>query len=134
MTGAGRWAWWAAFGALVALSLATGVTKLVRMPAEMALFRGAGFSDALTLAFGALQVAGGLLLLHRRTRRAGAALMAATFAVAAWVVWQSGMRAFFGLSLAFVLLALLPVWHPSPPDRSGAQARGPVSGTPGGRS
>ena len=51
------------FAALVLLSLATGITKLVRLPAEMALFRAAGFSDPLTIAFGVVQTAGGVLLL-----------------------------------------------------------------------
>ena len=100
------------FAALVLLSLATGITKLVRLPAEMALFRAAGFSDPLTIAFGVVQTAGGVLLLWPPSRRIGAGIMVATFCVASWVVWTAGTIAFFVVSLLFILLAALPLWPP----------------------
>jgi hypothetical protein len=99
------------FAVLVPLSLATGIAKLVRLPAEMALFRAAGFSDTPTIAFGVLQTMGGLLL-WPRSRRIGAGIMVATFCVASWVVWTGGTSAFFLVSLLFILLAALPFWPP----------------------
>lgn len=98
------------FAMLVLLSIATGITKLVRLPAEMALFQAAGFPDALTIGFGVLQVAGGLALLLPKTRKVGAGVMLGTFCVASWVVWVSGSFGFFLLSLAFIVLATLPLW------------------------
>lgn len=101
---------WIAFAGLVLLSLATGLTKLVQLPAEMELFRSAGFEDVWTVAFGCLQLAGGLLLIFPASRRTGALIMMATFAVASWVVWTSGMKGFFVVSLGFIMLATLPFW------------------------
>lgn len=102
---------WIAFGILILLSLSTGITKLIQLPAEMQLFRGAGFSDFWILVFGWLQVAGGLLLIWPMSRKTGAVIMMATFAVASGVVWMSGMTGFFVVSLAFILLATLPFWR-----------------------
>jgi uncharacterized membrane protein YphA (DoxX/SURF4 family) len=101
---------WIAFAGLVLLSLLTGLTKLVQLPAEMELFRSAGFEDIWTVAFGCLQLAGGLLLIFPASRRAGALIMMITFAVASWVVWTSGMWGFFTVSLGFIVLASLPFW------------------------
>jgi hypothetical protein len=98
--------------ALVLLSFATGIAKLVRLPAEMALFRAAGFNDTLTVVFGSIQTMGGLLLLWSPSRRIGAAIMVATFCVASWVVWTAGPIAFFVISLLFIVLAVLPLLSP----------------------
>lgn len=94
-------------GAVVLLSLATGITKLVRMPAEMELFGGAGFPDAATIAFGVVQVVGGLLLIVPATRRVGAVVMAVTFAVASGVVFANGMIVFGLVSLSFIAAAVV---------------------------
>lgn len=91
---------------LVLLSVATGVTKLIQLPAEMALFGGAGFSVAAILIFGVVQVAGGLAVAHPRTRRTGAWVMAATFVVATGVVFLAGMVGFGLFSLLFIALAV----------------------------
>jgi uncharacterized membrane protein YphA (DoxX/SURF4 family) len=101
---------WIALAFLVLLSVSTGITKLVQLPAEMELFHGAGFGDTLTLAFGGIQLAGGLLLIFPASRRVGAWVMVITFAIASWVVWTSGMVGFFFVSLTFILLATLPLW------------------------
>lgn len=103
-------------GALVLLSISTGLTKLVRMPAEMELFAGAGFSDEVTIGFGVVQLLGGLLLLRTATRRIGAVTMAMTFSIATVVVFINGMIPFGVASLLFIAAALYHVRHPELPE------------------
>ncbi len=90
---------------LILLSLATGITKLIQMPEEMELFRGAGFPDALTIVFGVIQVVGGLLLTLTNYRSYGALIMMITFVVASIVVFVNGMLGFGLFSLLFIALA-----------------------------
>lgn len=102
--------WYLLFSVLVLLSLSTGITKLVQFPAEMALFRNSGFSDSVTIVFGFLQTAGGLMLIWPRSRKYGSVVMATTFLMASFVVLKSGMMIFFFFSLLFIILATLPFW------------------------
>lgn len=99
------WGFKILLGALVLLSVATGVTKLIALPEEMALFRGAGFPDLLTYVFGGVQVVGGLLLVPARTRRVGAAIMTATFAVATAILFLAGNLMFGVVSILFIAAA-----------------------------
>lgn len=94
---------------LVLLSVATGVTKLIQLPAEMELFANAGWPVWLILAFGVVQVAGGLSLIPKRTRAIGAWVMVATFIVASVVVFLDGRTVFGLVSLLFIALAALPL-------------------------
>ncbi|MEQ1900778.1 MAG: hypothetical protein ABL866_08600 [Devosia sp.] len=107
----------ALFVILVLLSISTGVTKLVQLPAEMQLFQNAGWGVPVILAFGVLQLAGGLMLIWPPSRRYGAVVMIATFAVASAVVFINGLMAFFAFSLLFIVLAILPLL-PDGPERA----------------
>lgn len=91
---------------LTALSIMTGLVKLAQMEEEMALFRTIGFSDAATMAFGALQLVGGVLLLPPRTTRTGAWLMAPTFLFATGVLLANGMIPFGIVSVLFIAMAV----------------------------
>ncbi|MCA9494166.1 MAG: DoxX family protein [Myxococcales bacterium] len=90
---------------LVLLGVATGAVKLARMKEEMELFRGAGFPDAATLLFGVVQIAAALALIHPRSLRAGAAVLALTFLVATVVVFVNGMIPFGVASISFIAMA-----------------------------
>ncbi len=94
---------------LVALSIATGITKLIQLPAEMDLFHNAGWPVWLILLFGAVQIVGGILIIWPKTRRVGCITMILTFAIASLVVWQNAMIGFFAVSLLFILLAAFPL-------------------------
>ena len=89
------------------LSISTGAVKLARMDAEMVIFREVGFSDSMTIAFGALQLLAGLLLLPNRTTRAGAWCVLPTFLFATAVLFVNGMIPFGLGSLLFPAMALL---------------------------
>lgn len=97
---------WANRVLLTGLSIMTGAVKLAQMEEEMVLFRSIGFSDAVTMAFGALQLAGGLLLLPSKTTRTGAWLMAPTFLFATGVLFANGMVPFGVVSLLFIAMAV----------------------------
>ncbi len=90
---------------LTLLSIMTGMVKLVHMPTEMEIFRDAGFTDPLTVAFGVVQLAGGLLLLPDRTTQIGAWLMVPTFAIASGVLFVNGLIPFGLFSLLFIVSA-----------------------------
>ncbi|MGE0785735.1 MAG: DoxX family protein [Sandaracinaceae bacterium] len=102
---------------LTLLSISTGAVKLARMDAEMVIFRAVGFPDALTIAFGVVQLAGALLLLPPRTTRIGAWVMVPTFLFATGVVFANGMIVFGIVSLSFPAMAALHAlrWPPAQP-------------------
>jgi len=92
---------------LTLLSISTGAVKLARMEDEMRIFREVGFSDPLIIAFGVVQLIGGLLLIHNRTSRTGAWIMLPTFALATGVAFANGMIPFGVASLLFIAMAAL---------------------------
>jgi hypothetical protein len=98
---------WVNRGLLTVLSIATGAVELAQMEEEMALFRAVGFTDGLTIAFGAVQLAGGLLLVPNRTTRIGAWVMAPTFAFATYALFANGRVVFAVVSLLFIAMAIL---------------------------
>ncbi len=101
---------------LTLLSLSTGAVKLAQMPEEMEIFRQAGFPDWATMAFGVVQVAGGLLLLPPQTTRVGAVVTALTFAAATGVLFVNGLVAFGLFSLLFIASALGHAWSTTAPS------------------
>ncbi len=92
---------------LTLLSLSTGAVKLARMEAEMVIFREIGFPDSATIAFGVVQLVGGVLLIPSRTTRVGAWVMLPTFAFATCVLFMNGMVPFGISSVLFIAMAVL---------------------------
>jgi len=75
---------------LVLLAISSGITKIALMQQEVAFFGRYGFTDPLLMAFGAAQLIGGLLLPFRKTRFAGAAIVAVTFLVSLALLLMDG--------------------------------------------
>ena len=90
---------------LTLLGVSTGAVKLAHMPEEMVIFRQAGFPDALTVAFGVVQIGATLATLHPKTRKPGAAVLGGTFVVATGVLFANGMVPFGVFSLLFIAMA-----------------------------
>ncbi|WP_299535063.1 hypothetical protein [Ulvibacterium sp.] len=90
---------------LIALSLATGVFKILRQEADIELFKVLGMTAALTAGLGIAQVMGGILLVFSKTRKYGALLMIVTFLLATIAVFMNGMMVFGTVSLLFILMA-----------------------------
>jgi hypothetical protein len=89
-------------GVVALLSIAAGLAKVMQTEQEMAFLQGFGFSGALVIAFGLIQLAGGILLVLPKTRITGVVLAAAAFAVSALLI-------FFGGNWVFGLLSTIPV-------------------------
>ena len=102
-----KWVLWINRVLLTVLSIATGAVKIAQMEAEMVIFRAIGFPDAATIAFGVVQIAGGLLLLANKTTRIGAWVMLVTFAFATAVLFVNNMVVFGVASLLFIAMAAL---------------------------
>lgn len=94
---------------LTLLSISTGAVKLAGMEDELRIFREAGFSDGLIIAFGVVQLAGGVLLVPHRTTRIGAWVMLPTFAIATAVVFVNDMIPFGVASLLFIAMAAIHI-------------------------
>ncbi len=89
------------------LSIAAGAAKIALVPAEVEFLSQFGFTSALTVSFGALQVLGGLLLVIPTTRFYGALIAAIAFALSAALLLVAGNLSFAGVSLVPVILASL---------------------------
>ena len=87
---------------LAILSAAAGVPKIMQMPQELDFLRSIGFSQTGVLVLGLLQLAGGLLLLWKKSRLPGAVIASFTFLV-------SSIAIFAGDNTSFGLFSLLPV-------------------------
>lgn len=89
---------------LVLLAVLSGVTKVMLMPQDVEFFGQFGFTDPLLIAFGALQVLGGVLLAIRKFRMIGSLIVAVTFVVSAVVLFMAGSLTVALVTLAFVAL------------------------------
>ena len=84
------------------LSIAAGLAKVMQAPQEMEFLQGLGLSSGLILAFGLVQIVGGLLLATKKTRMPGAILVTLAFAVSTVLV-------FIGGNVSFGLFSIIPI-------------------------
>jgi hypothetical protein len=75
---------------LTLLAVSSGITKILLMPQDVNFFGKYGFSDPILIAFGSVQLLGGLLLVFTKTRFAGAAIVAVTFLVSLALLLMEG--------------------------------------------
>lgn len=87
------------------LSIATGAFKLAQQPEDIELFSAIGMSAAATTMLGAVQLAGGLLMIPVKTRIAGAWVMIPTYVLASIAVFANSMIVFGMVSLVFIVMA-----------------------------
>ena len=66
---------------LIFLAIFSGATKIALVQADVEFFGKYGFSTPMLIAFGATQLAGGVLMSFPKTRFSGAAIVAITFVV-----------------------------------------------------
>ena len=64
---------------LILLAVASGAAKIALMQQEVEFFGKYGFSSSILIAFGIAQLLGGLLMVLKKTRFTGAAIVAITF-------------------------------------------------------
>lgn len=89
-------------GVLALLSVAAGLAKVMQTEQEMQFLQSFGLSSTLIIAFGVVQIAGGALLLFRKTRLFGAILVVAALAISTALIFVGG-------NLVFGLLSIIPI-------------------------
>jgi hypothetical protein len=75
---------------LIFLSILSGVTKIALMSEDVEFFGRYGFSNPMLIAFGSIQLIGGILMPFRKTRFVGAAIVAITFLVSLVLLLMDG--------------------------------------------
>ena len=89
---------------LVFLAVSSGITKIILMPQDVDMFGQYGFSNPILIAFGVMQLVGGILLAWPKQRVTGAVVVAITFLVSAVVLVLAGNMPLAGVTILFVLL------------------------------
>jgi len=89
--------------AIVALlSIAAGLAKVMQTPQEMEFLQSFGLSSALIVAFGLVQMSGGVLLVPQKTRMLGAVLATTALVVSTVLIFVGG-------NFVFGLISILPI-------------------------
>lgn len=89
---------------LIFLAASSGITKVVLMQQDVDFFGKYGFSDPILIAYGLVQLIGGALLAFKRTRFAGAVIVAITFLISLAVLLMEGN---LPVSIATIVATLL---------------------------
>lgn len=89
---------------LMFLAISSGVTKIALMQQDVDFFGKYGFSNPILIAFGAMQLIGGVLLPFKKTRFSGAAIVAITFLISLVVLLMEGN---IPVSIATIVATLL---------------------------
>lgn len=71
---------------LTLLATSSGITKIMLMPQDVEFFGGYGFTNTILILYGVSQLVGGIMLIIKKTRFAGAIIVAITFAISAIVL------------------------------------------------
>ena len=89
-------------GAIILMSLAAGVAKVMRMPQEVEFFELAGVPLILLIPFGVLQINSAVFAIFPNTRKAGLVFMGVVFLASALMIFKSG-------DFFFAVTSLIPV-------------------------
>jgi len=93
---------------LILLAALSGFTKVALMEQDVEFFGRYGFSNSLLISFGLIQIAGAVLLVQRKTRFVGAAIVAITFLVSLVVLILDGnIRVSIVTGVATLLLGVV---------------------------
>ena len=84
------------------LSIAAGLAKVLQTEQEMEFLLSFGLNNVLIIAFGIVQVAGGVLLVPAKTRIFGAVIATSAFVASTILIFAGG-------NLVFGLLSAIPI-------------------------
>lgn len=93
---------------LAALSAAAGIPKIMQMPQELGFLAAIGFPALAVSMLGVVQLAGGALLLLKKSRLIGAALAGLAFLVSSIAIFAGGNNT-FGLVSVLPVAALIVI-------------------------
>jgi hypothetical protein len=89
---------------LILLAVSSGITKILLMQQDVNFFGKYGFSNPILIAYGLVQLIGGLLLVFTITRFVGATIVAITFLISLVMLLMEGNIL---VSIATVIATLL---------------------------
>ena len=92
---------------LVFLAVSSGLTKVLLIQQDVDFFGQYGFTNPILIAYGVVQVVGGILLLLPKTRVFGAGIVAITFLISAVVLGLAGQTLMLIVTLLCVGLLFL---------------------------
>lgn len=95
------------------LSVAAGFAKVMGAPQEVAFLQSFGFTSMLIIAYGSVQIAGGILLAIPNTKKLGAMIAMLAFGLSTVLIFISGNLMFGFISLFPILLACFIFWQSS---------------------
>ena len=107
---------------LTFLAVSSGVMKILLVQQDVEFFGRYGFSNAMLIAFGIVQLMGGVLLPLKKTRFAGAAIVAITFLISLAILLMDGnisvsIVTAIATLLLFVVMKLS--WRPQSKELNG---------------
>jgi hypothetical protein len=100
---------------LILLAVSSGVTKILLMEQDVVFFGKYGFSDPILIAYGLAQLLGGLLMIAKRARFAGATIVAFTFLVSLALLLIEGNIPVSSITVVAILLlgvVMKQSWQP----------------------
>ncbi|WP_343861569.1 hypothetical protein [Aliiglaciecola litoralis] len=100
-------------GLVALLSVAAGIAKVIESPQEVAFLQEFGLSTTLIITYGMIQILGGVLMALSRTRKYGALITIATFALSSVLLFLADNTSFGLVSLLPVALTGLIYWQTS---------------------
>jgi len=89
---------------LILLAVSSGSTKVALMQQDVEFFGKYGFSNSLLIAYGLVQVIGGVLMVFKKTRFVGAAIVAITFLTSLAVLLMEGSLPVSAVTIVALLL------------------------------
>jgi len=101
---------------LTLLAVFSGITKILLLQQDVDFFGKYGFSGPTLIAFGLVQLLGGLLLVFTKTRFVGAAIVAVTFLVSLAMLLMDGNIPASIITLVAILLlgaVMKQSWQPA---------------------
>lgn len=105
---------------LILLAVSSGSTKVALMQQDVDFFGKYGFSNLILIAYGLVQVIGGVLMVFKRTRFVGAAIVAITFLISLAVLLMEGNLPISIVTIVAILLlgvTMKQSWKPAAPER-----------------
>lgn len=103
-----KYFWMISIAILTFLAISSGITKVILMQQDVDFFGKHGFSNPILIFYGAVQIAGGVLLAIRKTRFIGAAVVALTFIISlVFLLLEGNIFVSIVTAIAICLLGLV---------------------------
>lgn len=93
------------------LSIAAGIAKVMEMPQEVQFLNQFGFNSTLVIAYGLVQILGGVLLAVPKTLKLGAIITVLAFSLSTILLFVSGDFIFGLVSLIPIVLTSIIFWQ-----------------------